>query len=155
MIAPVKPFRPTLALWLSAEGRLGEALKERTCACGRSCFPERVFRVDDRPDLFPDQVWVCETCASDLMRREEADYEVALREYENAQGRFDEEQLNEFRAKRDSALTRSDWVELPSNIRRLGPELAAQWDQYREDVRAWFSNIRDEGEIKPFPSAPE
>lgn len=154
MNIPIKPFRPTLAMWFCVEGDLSAALKDYQCRCLRISAASGFFRVDDYPDLFGGAVWVCQTCASDLQRREDAEYCRALQEYENNQGRLDEEQLNTLRAARDLALSKSDYTQLLDNRTAMGEEMSLAWDQYRAAVRAWFVTARDSGVVAPFPDVP-
>lgn len=154
MTAPTKPFRPTLDMWFCAEGDMPSTLKDYQCRCSRVLAASGFFRVDDRPDLFDGAVWVCQTCVSDLQRREEAEYCRALQEYENDNGRLDEDQLNTLRAARDLALSKSDYTQLMDNRASMGEEMSQAWDQYRADVRAWFVVARDTGMVAPFPDIP-
>lgn len=154
MNMPIKPFRPTLAMWFCVEGDLPATLKTYQCRCFRISTASGFFRVDDRPDLFERAVWVCQTCASDLQRREEAEYNRALQEYENNQGRLDEDQLNTLRAARDLALSKSDYTQLLDNRTAMGEETSLAWDNYRAAVRAWFVTARDSGVVAPFPDVP-
>lgn len=42
---------------------------------------------------------------------------------------------NKNRDRRNVLLSRSDWTELPSNIKRFGPVKCKEWDDYREALR--------------------
>lgn len=154
MIPPTKPFRPTLAQWYYAEGDMPAAIKEYECGCGRILTADGFVRIDDRPDLFGNRVWACHTCASDLQRREDAEYARALEEYENNQGRLTDDQLNTLRAARDLALSKSDYTQLLDNRTDMGEEMSLAWDNYRAAVRAWFVTARDSGVVAPFPDVP-
>ena len=43
--------------------------------------------------------------------------------------------ISKMRQKRNMLLQESDWVELPSNVNRFGPELSQQWHDYRQALR--------------------
>jgi len=153
MTEPTPPFRVDLATFLTEEGRSEQADARYSCECRRVVHASGFFDVRDRPDLFSRQ-FVCSTCCSTLRREEQAAYEVALREYQAAQGGLGEELLNDLRGRRDVALARSDWTQLLDNRVRIGGPTASLWDTYRAAVRDWFAVARDAGVIGDFPAPP-
>lgn len=154
-ILPLAPYRISLEQHLIDQGQVEEAAGEYRCGCGRIVAAAGFRDVRDVSDQFGDKPFVCDTCASDLIRREMAEHEEACRLAQEAAGALDEELLNGLRADRDLALARSDWTQLADNRDRLGADLTAAWDAYRASVRAWFGAARDEGVIADFPSAPD
>lgn len=152
---PLAPYRPSLAMVLTALGREAEAAGAYTCGCGRHVMAAGFYDVRDQPDSFGGQPFVCQTCASDLMRREDAAHAEAVRLAKEAVGVLDDERLNDLRAQRETALARSDWTQLADNRDRIGPVMSARWDEYRAAWRAWFSTARDTGVIGPTPDLPK
>lgn len=152
--APLAPYRMTLAAYLTADGRLQEAASVFSCRCTRQVMASGFFDVRDQ-DGFGGAPWVCQTCASDLMRREAAAHEEACRIFREQAGQLDEERLNDLRAQREIALVRSDWTQLADNRARIGETASAAWDAYRQAVRDWFAVARDTGTVGDFPAAPE
>jgi hypothetical protein len=153
MTAPVPPFRIDLKTALIDAGRPEEADQVYRCLCRRRLPADTFVDVRDHIDRFGTG-FVCTTCASDLRRSEQSAYEVALREYEVAQGALCEEVLNDLRGRRDVALAKSDWTQLLDNRDRLGSAASALWDAYRAAVRAWFTTARDTAVIEDFPDPP-
>ncbi len=154
VILPLAPYRMTLASYLTDAGRLQEASSDFSCRCGRQVMASGFFDVRDRSD-FGGASWVCQTCASDLMRREAAAHEEACRIAREQAGQLGEERLNDLRAQREIALVRSDWTQLADNRTRIGATASAAWDAYRQAVRDWFAVARDTGTVGDFPAAPE
>lgn len=124
------------------------------CECGKAVHVSQFIDVRDRPDLFT-QAFVCEVCASDLMRREKIEAEQKAERDLIAAGRLPEEHLNTLRASRDMCLQRSDWTQLQDNRERIGPEASARWDAYRAACREWFASARDTGTVGDLPATPE
>lgn len=155
VVLPPTPYRITLAMALAAAGRMAEASGSYGCSCGREVMAAGFYDVRDQPENFGGQAFACQTCVSDLMRREEAAHVEEVRRVKEAAGVLDDERLNDLRARREIALTRSDWTQLADNRARIGETASAAWDAYRMAVRAWFSTARDTGIIGDFPTAPE
>lgn len=154
VILPLAPYRMTLASYLTDAGRMKEASSDYSCRCGRQIMAAGFVDVRDRDD-FGGNPWVCLTCASDLMRREEAFHQEACRLAKEQAGQLGEERLNDLRAQREIALVRSDWTQLADNRTRIGPEASSAWDAYRQALRDWFATARDTGAVGDFPVAPE
>lgn len=153
-LAPSAPFRVDLATALRAEGRHEEADGVYPCRCGRPDIPAAHFiDVRDQGEAFPTP-FVCDTCASELQRHEQAAYEQALRDYLAAQGTLDEETLNGLRAERDKLLRATDHTQLADYREDMGEAAYQLVTAYRAALRAWFVTARDTGEIGDLPEPP-
>ena len=136
-------------------GRDAEAAERFDCRCGRLGLPAGLFvDVRDR-DEFGDAGFVCDGCASDLMRREVAEAEEAERQRLAAAGQLDEETMNGLRAGRNQRLGPTDFIEASAAKERVGPERTAALLAFRAACHHVVDHARETGEILPFPDPPE
>lgn len=156
MTSLVRTYRLRLDQALRDLGRDEEAAGRYDC---QPCGAVRVFAalmvdVRDREE-FGGASFVCETCASDLIRQETAEAEELERQRLAALGKVDEETMNGLRAARNQRLGPTDWIEASAAKERVGPERTAALLAYRAACHHVVDHARDTGEALPFPDPPE